>query len=138
LTNALENMKNKGLKFSVGAVSEWLDCGNKDATVYTNQRILELNKGTENLVSQKISSSNSVIIEPCYIGAEVKLVNSVIGPHVSLGSGTLVENSVIANSLVLENSRISNAIIAGSMIGNQATYSGKISNLSMGDFSIHQ
>ena len=44
LTNALENMKNKGTKFLPGKVSEWLDCGNKDATVYTNQRILEHNK----------------------------------------------------------------------------------------------
>src|SRR5665213_1507056 len=35
LTNALENMKNKGLKFFPGRVTEWLDCGNKDATVYT-------------------------------------------------------------------------------------------------------
>src|SRR5690606_5393444 len=27
LTNALENMKAKGMKFTTGAVSEWLDCG---------------------------------------------------------------------------------------------------------------
>ena len=44
LTNALENMKAKGTKFVPGKVSEWLDCGNKDATVYTNQRILEFNR----------------------------------------------------------------------------------------------
>src|ERR1035437_9092499 len=41
LTNALENMKNKGTKFVPGKVSEWLDCGNKEATVFTNQRVLE-------------------------------------------------------------------------------------------------
>jgi glucose-1-phosphate thymidylyltransferase len=29
LTNALENMKNKGVKFKPGQVDEWLDCGNK-------------------------------------------------------------------------------------------------------------
>jgi len=45
LTNALENMKAKGTKFVPGKVTEWLDCGNKDATVYTNQRILEFDKG---------------------------------------------------------------------------------------------
>ena len=32
LTNAMENMKNKGLKLVPGKVEEWLDCGNKDAT----------------------------------------------------------------------------------------------------------
>ena len=46
LTNALENMKQKGKIFSIGTVDEWLDCGNKDATVYTSQRVLEHNKNT--------------------------------------------------------------------------------------------
>jgi len=44
LTNAMENMKKKGTKFVTSRVAEWLDCGNKDATVYTNQRILEHKK----------------------------------------------------------------------------------------------
>jgi hypothetical protein len=26
-------------------VEEWLDCGNKDCTVYTNRRMLEIKKG---------------------------------------------------------------------------------------------
>ncbi|OFY86745.1 MAG: nucleotidyltransferase, partial [Bacteroidetes bacterium RIFCSPLOWO2_12_FULL_31_6] len=44
LTNALENMKQKGTKFVPGKVDEWLDCGNYKATVYTNQRVLEFIK----------------------------------------------------------------------------------------------
>ncbi|TXT27887.1 MAG: glucose-1-phosphate thymidylyltransferase [Chitinophagaceae bacterium] len=43
LTNALENMKNKGAKFIPGAINEWLDCGNKNNTVYTNQRFIQTN-----------------------------------------------------------------------------------------------
>src|ERR1043165_514768 len=35
LTNALENMKGKGYKFEPGKVTEWLDCGNKNSTVFT-------------------------------------------------------------------------------------------------------
>ena len=42
LTNAMENMKNKGLKLVPGKVEEWLDCGNKDATAYTNGRMLDI------------------------------------------------------------------------------------------------
>ena len=37
LTNALENMKSKGVEFIPGKVIEWLDCGNKDATVLYEQ-----------------------------------------------------------------------------------------------------
>src|SRR5690606_5031391 len=47
LTNAMENMKNKGLRFFADEVDEWLDCGNEDATIYTNQRILEIKKDIE-------------------------------------------------------------------------------------------
>lgn len=41
LTNVLENMKQKGTKFSVAQVSEWLDCGSKDNMLFTNKRLLE-------------------------------------------------------------------------------------------------
>lgn len=138
LTNALENMKKKGVKFSTGKVKEWLDCGNKDATVYTNQRILELVKNTENLVSQKIKKINSVIIEPCYIGADVELHNSVIGPHVSIGKGTIIEHSIVSNSIVQQGTKISNAVIDRSMIGNSVTYQGNSKQLSLGDFSVFE
>ncbi len=70
LTNGLENMKNKGLKFAPGEVIEWLDCGNKNATVYTNQRVLEYHKNS-NLVDASVKQNNSVIIPPCFIGKNV-------------------------------------------------------------------
>lgn len=38
LTDALQNMLDKGLKFVTNDVKEWLDCGNKNATVNTNER----------------------------------------------------------------------------------------------------
>ena len=42
-------MKQKGIAFTPGKVTEWLDCGNKDATVYTNQRVLEFDKGKKEI-----------------------------------------------------------------------------------------
>jgi glucose-1-phosphate thymidylyltransferase len=135
LTNALENMKQKGTRFITGQVNEWLDCGNKDATIFTNQRILEIVKETENLVSQKIMNSNSVIIEPCYIGADVQLINSVIGPHVSIGAGSIIEKSIITNTIIQNQTTIINSVISNSMIGNNAVYQQKGRELSLGDYS---
>ncbi|HWY13343.1 MAG TPA: sugar phosphate nucleotidyltransferase [Bacteroidia bacterium] len=135
LTNALENMKNKGVLFSPGKVTEWLDCGNKDSTVYTNQRILEFNI-EENLVSKTHSSHNSVIIEPCYIGENVKLINSIVGPHVSIGKDSVIEDSIIKNSIVQNNSKISTANIRNSMFGNCVDFKNHFSELSMGDYSV--
>lgn len=136
LTNALENMKKKGTRFVPGKVTEWLDCGNKDATVYTNQRVLEFDRGNPGLRASSAVLENSSVIEPCFIGENVKIVNSVVGPHVSLGSGTNVENSVIRNSIVQNNSKVISANIVNSMIGNHAEVHGKAMDLSMGDFNI--
>ena len=135
LTNALENMKNKGLKFSVGQVNEWLDCGNKDATIYTNSRVLEFNKNN-NLISKKAKLVDCNIIPPCYIGDGVEIINSTIGPHVSIGNNTLVKNSTIKNSIIQESSHISNTKTQNSMIGNYVSYEGKDCDveLSLGDF----
>ena len=136
LTNALENMKNKGLKFSVGEVEEWLDCGNKDATVYTCSRVLEHNKD-KRLVSESIEMESSRIIPPCYIADGVVITNSTIGPHVSIGENSSVTNSTISLTIIQNESKISNARISNSMIGNKVYYDGKnIENeLSLGDFS---
>src|ERR1019366_5869991 len=134
LTNALENMQNKGIEFTPGKVIEWLDCGNKDSTVYTNQRILEFNKG-KNLVSKTHTSLNSVIIAPCYIGENVKLINSVVGPYVSIGNNSVIEDSVIKNSIVQTHAKISFANIHNSMFGNYVDFKNSNSELSMGDYS---
>jgi glucose-1-phosphate thymidylyltransferase len=135
ITSALENMKNKGLKFTPGQVSEWLDCGNKDSTVFTNQRILEFNKG-EDLVSKTHSSHNSVIIEPCYIGENVCLINSVVGPYVSIGNNSVIEDSIIKNSIIQTHAKISSANIRNSMFGNSIDFKNHYSELSMGDYSV--
>jgi glucose-1-phosphate thymidylyltransferase len=80
---------------------------------------------------------NSIVIEPCFIGDNVTLINSVVGPHVSLGKGTNVENSVIRNSIVQNNSKIVWANIANSMIGNSAEVHGRAMDLSVGDFNVY-
>ncbi len=53
---------------------------------------------------------NSLIIPPCFIGENVKIKNSEIGPYVSLGNGTCVENSNIENSLIQEKTVINHGI----------------------------
>ena len=136
LTNALENMKNKGTKFVPGRVTEWLDCGNKDATVFTNQRYLEyLKERGEKLVADSAKMTNSVIIEPVYIGENVRITNSVVGPHVSIGDDTEVTDSVLSNSVVQKSSKVQHANVADSMIGSHASVVGAPHDLSVGDFN---
>lgn len=135
LTNALENMKNKGTKFFPGKVTEWLDCGNKDATVYTNQRVLEFTK-QEKLIADSVQNKNSVIIHPCFIGNDVILENSVIGPYVSIGQKSIIKNSVIRNSIIQAQTKISESLLDNSMVGNSAELYGKLSAISLGDYNV--
>lgn len=135
ITDAMDHMLKKGMKFYTDLVEEWLDCGNKDATVYTNQRILELKQTTEKLVHASVVNNNSVIIAPCYIGEGVVLTNSVVGPHVSLEKGVQVTDSRITNSIVQSDSIVKNAVLENSMLGKSVNYSGKAQDISLGDFS---
>ncbi len=134
ITNALENMRAKGSRFTPGAVTEWLDCGNKDATVYTNQRVLEF-INDDSLIHTGAKVVNSVVIKPCYLGDGVVIENSVVGPHASIGKGTVVKGSIIKNSIIQENTQIISASIADSMVGSFVEYTGKADELSMGDYS---
>lgn len=137
LPDALRRLTEAGNKFKPGEVEEWLDCGNKEVTVHTNQRVLEydVEKGLEN-VAENVQTENSIIIPPCYIAENVKIVNSIVGPHVSIGKDSMIENSILKNSIIQNNSLIKNALLQDSMIGNQAKYQGVISDISLGDFSI--
>ena len=138
LTNALENMKAKGKKFFPGRVTEWLDCGNKNATVYTNQRVLEFDKGKQHLKEKGVVIENSIVIEPCFLGENTKILNSIVGPHVSIGKGGLVENSVIKNSILQNQTIVVSANIVNSMLGNHAEVHGAALDLSVGDYNVYK
>jgi glucose-1-phosphate thymidylyltransferase len=133
-TTALENMRAKGAVFVTGQVTEWLDCGNKDATVQTNQRYLEFIRD-QKLVSDEATLTNAVIIPPCFIAEGVVIENSVVGPHVSVGKNTVITDSRIRNSIVQENSRLSGAVLENSMLGNFVNFEKKPLDLSVGDYN---
>lgn len=135
LPDALRNMTTQGAKFYPGTVDEWLDCGNKNATVNTNQRVLEIKKSKESLVSSSLSLTSSQVIEPCYIGEGVELVNSVVGPHVSIGKGTKIENSRIENSVIQEGCILKNQNLSNTMLGNAVHLHAEPVSLSLSDYS---
>ena len=136
LTNALENLKQKGHDFVPGQVDEWMDCGNKEITVETNGRVLQFaHQEGQDLVSPTVILENSQIIQPCYIGENVKLINSKVGPNVSIGTNCVVEDSSISDSLIQTNTLIKNANLKDAMIGSHAEYNGNFTSISIGDYS---
>jgi glucose-1-phosphate thymidylyltransferase len=137
LPDALRRLTEKGKKFKPGKVDEWLDCGNKEVTVYTNQRVLEFDKEKNvNLVDKSAIITNSIIISPCFIGENVKITNSVIGPHVSVGSESKIDDSRIKNSILQKNIVVNNANFKDSMLGSFSKYNRKVDDFSIGDYSV--
>lgn len=137
INDGIEAMRKNGLRFVPGKVDEWMDCGNKNVTVETNGRMLKfLHRDGEKLISASVRIKDSEITEPCYIGEDVELVNAKIGPNVSIGDGTRIENSKISNSLIQTESVIKNADLDNAMIGNHAKFDGNFTQISIGDYSV--
>lgn len=137
INDGIEAMKNNGLRFVPGKVDEWMDCGNKNVTVETNGRMLRfLQEDGEQLISGSVQNINSKIIEPCFIGENVKLENATVGPNVSVGNNCEIKNATIKNSLIQNNSKVSNASLDNAMIGNHAIFNGEFKHISIGDYSV--
>ena len=138
INDGIKQMMAKGMKFVPGKVAEWMDCGNKDVTVDTNSRMLQFlhDDAEETMIAETVRIENSTIIPPCYIGENVVLINSTVGPNVSLGNATHLTNTKIQNSLVQTHAHIRNAKLDNAMIGNHATFDGDFTSISIGDYSV--
>lgn len=135
LTNAMENMKQKGARFKAGSVDVWMDCGNKNAMVDTNTKVLGFLKGDKSLVSTSLKKENSVVIEPCFIGENVTITNSIVGPNVSIEAGAVISGSVVKNSILRGHTRVQDCVMDNSMIGERASVKGTALDVSISDDS---
>ncbi len=133
LTDVLEDLSKKGTKFSAVKVDDWFDCGNKNATVDTNKNLLEIQG--ENIISSGVKTNNSVIIPPCFIGENVEINNAVVGPYVSIENNSKINSCIIKNSVIQRNTTIENINMDNSMVGAFAELKGKLTELSLSDYS---
>lgn len=135
LTNALENLKEKGAQLVPGTVDDWMDCGNKTAVLDTTQKILAYDAadGKGNLPGDLVLR-NSLVVPPVHIGKGVVLENSVIGPNVTIGDNSRVSNSVMDLTIVGFDTEISNSVLSNSMIGNHAVVENAAKNVDIGDY----
>lgn len=134
LTSVLDNMKNNGTRFRTASIEEWIDCGNKEAVVHANKRMLDI-KRNEKLHADSAQLINAVVIPPCFIGKNAVIKDSVIGPYVSVGNNSVINESIIVNSVIGEETVIKDATMSNSMIGNYVEYKGHKSELSISDYS---
>lgn len=140
INDGIKDLMSQGKVFKTGTVKEWMDCGNKKVAVETNTRMLNFlhQEQQENLIHTSVLMENSEIIAPCFIGENVSLVNTKVGPNVSIGSGCNLNDVHIDNSLIQNDSEIKNAKLSDAMIGNNVKYNGNYSSVSIGDYSVFE
>ncbi len=136
INDGIKRMMQKGKVFVTGEVNDWMDCGNKPITVKTNTQMLGyLQQEGEELIDPDTQIVNSEIVEPCFIGPGALIRDSKIGPYVSIGAHTVVQDCKISHSLIQSHSTLRNASLRDAMIGNHVTYDGEFESVSLGDYS---
>lgn len=138
INDGIKRMMANGNIFKTGEVDEWMDCGNKAVTVETNSRMLGFlhQDKDEQMIASSLQLNNSKIIEPCYIGENVILNNTIVGPNVSIGDECTLSDVTVKNSLIQSHNTIKNANLDQAMIGNHVHYDGHFKTISIGDYSV--
>jgi len=123
LTDAFQYMVDRGKKLIVGEVTGWYDCGKVDTLLETNRHLLE--HGRARRPPPQTLPKGVNIKDPVYIEDGVQLVDCTIGPNVSLGAGSSVTGSRVANSILGNNVRIQGAMIERSLVGDDQVIEGR-------------
>lgn len=136
INDGIKAMMAQGKVFKTSTVDHWMDCGNKDITVETNTKMLGfMAQDGQTMRGKSIVLEHTEIIEPCYIADGVILRNCKIGPYVSVGPNTRVEDSSIERSIIQGNTKIINASLKEAMIGNHVIFDGNFTKVSLGDYT---
>lgn len=131
LTDALDRLLKDDKLFKKATVDEWLDCGTLPAWLETSGVIVE--KEAHDI--DQIQFKDTEIIEPVYIGNDVSIENSTIGPYASIGDGCTIKHSTVKNSLLQNNAELENCTIEVSTIGNHVELKDVDQPVHLGDHS---
>lgn len=130
LTDALDCMLQKGAKFKPFRVDSWFDCGRKETLLESNATLLK------KFVSQngkEYHFDNTVIIPPVSIGDGCDIKNSIIGPNVTIGENTVLNYSIVRDSIIGSYSNLYDIVLEDSVIGSDTDLRGETRQLNIGD-----
>jgi len=125
LTQSLQDTIDEGFKISAAVLKKGiLDFGKPTELLRGNRYLLELhNVKKEEFSKLNIVSERSYINNPVHIGENTKVLNSVIGPYVSIGNECDIQQCILSNCVIERNTRLTNVITENSIIGSNARVS---------------
>lgn len=129
LTDAFQHMIDHGRKILTAEVGGWYDCGKLDTLLESNEILLR--KG----YARRRDFPGVTIHDPVYIEDGVTIERSVIGPNVTLETGTRVTDSRLEQTLVGARSTIADSNLRQSMLGDRVMVKGFAGAVTLGDDS---
>lgn len=130
LADAIKLMLNKDAQVRAEMVDVWLDAGLPETVLETNQYLLEHGRDNTNSAKRR---NRMTVIPPVYIHPRAEIVQSTIGPNVSIGEGCRVYGSVIRDSILESDVTITDSSVRDSIIGSRATVKGFSGTLNIGN-----
>ncbi|AJY71806.1 nucleotidyltransferase [Geobacter sulfurreducens] len=119
-----------GFRFRAPQIEQWLDCGKPETLLETNRVLLggrHHNHGT---------AINSVLIEPVHIENGAVVRDSILGPNVSVAAGSVIERSIVRDSIINSNSEVRNIVLSASILGDSVQLTGASRRMNIGDHSL--
>jgi len=132
LTDAINILIEKGVKMRVENVTHWLDAGTPEALMDTNRFLLENGRANSDLARD---FEDTVIIPPVNIHPEARISGSIIGPNVSIGAGSVIQGSIMRDTIVGLSAHITSSQLENSLLGNQVVVNGQTGKFNLGDHS---
>ena len=130
ITDALECMIQKGARLKYFKVQNWFDCGKKETLLDSNATMLKKFGGT---VPEAHTYENTILIPPVSIGEGCDIKNSVIGPNVSIGDHTVMNYTIVKNSIIGAYTKLHDIVLDDSLIGSDTSIKGETRSLNIGD-----
>ncbi len=130
LTYGIQKMITEGERVGTFKVGSWFDCGSKQNLLETNAVLL--NRNTQ-ILQKKFNFNNTIIIHPVSIAEHCDISDSIIGPNVSIGEHTIINHSIITNSIIGAYAHLETAILHQSIVGSDAFLKGLSQSLNIGD-----
>lgn len=131
LTDAFQYMIDHGARLLTAEVDHWWDCGKPETLLDTNREVLLAGGAREPAAAEGVR-----VVPPVCVAPDVILENTVIGPNVSIGSGSTIRGGHVRESIVGENSVLDGCELHDSLIGDQVTASGLSGTASLGDHTV--
>lgn len=132
LTDALMHLIEQGETMTTAPVDNWFDCGRKETLLEANARLLNQ---PEFLEGHDYSAEfpDTVIIPPVSIGRGCRISQSIIGPNVAIGDKTIIESTILSDSIIGSYSELRSAVMHDCIVGSDASFRGMNHSLNIGD-----